>query len=206
MQVLGLSLFMAMMTSDAVAQVEPVLGEGMAYPWAVSGTRLHFYGLPDLDQPPETMVPQDSVVFGEGRGRVPIKTAPPWFLPEVLDFDNNRVAMRVRTLARDWVEVVVNRTTGQTAWVRRNVVNFQPWPSFWLATDKVSALDEAANPVRLKPLDHAAVLADASIPLAVLAVRGDWLMVSTNGLADRIRPTGWLRWRQGEQLLVQAAD
>ncbi|HNR55820.1 MAG TPA: hypothetical protein PKJ19_11685, partial [Flavobacteriales bacterium] len=72
-----------------------------------------------------------------------------------------------------------------------------------LGVNTVEILDPAANPIRLKPLEHAAILADgANALLTPVAVQGDWLQVRTHELADRMPPTGWVRWRRGDQLLV----
>jgi hypothetical protein len=47
------------------------------------------------------------------------------------------------------------------------------------------------------------------LPLAPLAARGDWLRVAPGHLADRIAPSGWIRWRApsatGGRLLVSYA-
>ena len=70
--------------------------------------------------------------------------------------------------------------------------------------NSVEIFDPETNPIRIKPLDHASIMADgADALLKPLAVQGDWLMVDTSGLADRIAPTGWIRWRDGERLLVR---
>jgi hypothetical protein len=178
------------------------VGLGFVQPRLLSGQRLYFYARPDADQLAEMMTPVDSLVFGAGRQHVDITMAPPWFWPEVMKLDYDLLFLRALTLTKNWIEVVVNTETGQTSWVDRHAVAFIDWPDFLLDVYAVEVTDPAANKVLLKPLDHAAVLADASIPLTPLAVQGSWLQVSTNGLADRIVPTGWIRWRDGDRLLI----
>ena len=117
-----------------------------------------------------------------------------------LDYD--LLFLRAKTLTRNWIEVVVNRETGQASWIDRHAVEFIHWPTFLLDVVAVEVHDPEGNPVRVKPLDHASVLADATLPLRPLAIQGSWLQVSTNGLADRIAPTGWIRWRDGDRLLI----
>ena len=117
-----------------------------------------------------------------------------------LDYD--LLFLRAKTLTRNWIEVVVNRETGQTSWIDRHAVECIHWPTFLLNVVAVEVNDPEGNPVRVKPLDHASVLADATLSLQPLAIQGSWLQVSTNGLADRIAPTGWIRWRDGDRLLI----
>lgn len=81
-------------------------------------------------------------------------------------------------------------------------MQFVGWPELLLAVHSVEALDAEANPVRVRPLDDAPVLSTVRAPLPTLAVQGDWLMVATGHLADRIRPEGWIRWRRDDRLLV----
>ena len=66
------------------------------------------------------------------------------------------------------------------------------------------SMDPEANPLRTRPTDSAPIL--ATVPegwrLRPLAIRGDWVQVSPLGLADRITPSGWVRWTAGSRLLV----
>ena len=179
------------------------VGVGMAMPHLFDGHRLYFYGIPDFDQVPDDMTPIDSVVFAQGQQHVEITTAPPWFWPEVMKLDYDLLFLRAKTLSKNWVEVVVNRETGRTGWIDRQAVRFVDWPQFLLDVHSIEILDPAANPIRIKPLDHASILAESPpIPLKVLAVQGSWLQILTDGVADRIAPTGWIRWRNGDELLI----
>ncbi len=192
----------SLLPPEAVLAVEASLGVGMVQPRLLDGQRLYFYGRPDFTQLPGMMTPLDSLVFGQGPYYVDIKSAPPWFWPEVMKLDYDLLFLRAKTLTRNWIEVVVNRETGQTRWIDRHAVECIHWPTFLLNVVAVEVNDPEGNPVRVKPLDHASVLADATLSLQSLAIQGSWLQVSTNGLADRIAPTGWIRWREGDRLLI----
>ncbi|MCB0769040.1 MAG: hypothetical protein KDC00_01385 [Flavobacteriales bacterium] len=181
----------------------PRLGLGMASPLMGLGT-FHFYNEPDLDQLPGMFRATDSLTFEKGEHFTNITSAPPWFAPAHLKLDYDLVLMKVITLSRAWMEVEVNNIDGTTRWVDRGEVDFVTWPVFIYTVNTVEIIDPEMNPIRIKPLDHASVLAEGTSALLVpIAVQGDWLMVSTNGLADRIAPTGWIRWRDGERLLVR---
>lgn len=145
----------------------------------------------------------DSVTFTPGRGRASLATAPSWLLPEVLDTARGHLAFRVRTLTPEWVEAVAHRADGRTVWLRRDRVEVVAWPDVLLQS-LVTLPDPDATPLRERPADDAPVLATTAPGwrLRPLAVRGAWLQVSTLGLADRIPPAGWVRWTDGERLLV----
>lgn len=199
----------ASMTTTILPQVDDErngparLGLGMAYPQMGMGV-FHFYAAPAMDALPNPAQATDSLTFAKGEHFTNITSAPPWFVPAHMKLDYDLLLLKVITLARNWVEVEVNAVDGTTRWVGRGEVEVVTWPEFITSVNTVEVLDVLANPVRIKPLDQAAVLADGANALLVpLAVQGDWLMVSTNGLADRIAPTGWIRWRKGDELLVK---
>ncbi|MBP6310872.1 MAG: hypothetical protein KA408_01280 [Flavobacteriales bacterium] len=186
-----------------VAQTGPVLGLGIGSPILERGV-FHFYNEPDMDQLPATFLALDSLTFAKGEHFTNITSAPPWFLPAHMKLDYDLLLLKVITLARNWVEVEVNMLDGTTRWVDRQELEIVLWPEFISTVGSVEILDPVSNPIRIKPLDHASVLADgAGALLNPLAVQGDWLMVGTSELADRIAPTGWIRWRDGERLLVR---
>ncbi|GAB5535502.1 MAG: hypothetical protein Rubg2KO_17510 [Rubricoccaceae bacterium] len=180
---------------------EAPLGLGMALVHTTDAPQpLLLYAHPAFEEVPhevpvEIATVTDSVTFIPGRGRPSIGTAPPGFLPEVLDIQRGRIALRIETLATDWVEVVTNRADGRTAWIRRDRVEVMSWPTVLLLF--LVTVDPDANPLRTQPTEDAPILATTTPDwqLRPLAVRGDWLLVSTLGLADRIPPSGWIRWR-----------
>lgn len=188
---------------DLYASVSDLpMGIGMASPHLVPGV-LRMYGQPDLFDPFHRPAVSDSVVFVQGEHHVEISYAPPWFVPAHMKLDYDLLLLRALTVSQNWIEVVVNEHDGRTAWILRHDLELRLWHAFLLSVVAVETLDPATNPIRIKPLDHAAILADgANALLKPLAVRGDWLLVETHQMADRIQPTGWIRWREGDRLLV----
>ncbi len=182
--------------------VERPLGMGMVSPNLAPGV-LRFYTAPDLDQLSDRSIATDSLVFVQGEHDIDIAYAPPWFLPAHLKLDYGLLMMRAITISRNWVEVELNSTDGRTLWIDRGNAHVMLWEEFMLGVVAVEILDPESNPIRVKPMDHAGILADgANALLKPLAVRGEWLLVATHQLADRIQPTGWVRWRDGDRLLV----
>ncbi|NBC15903.1 MAG: hypothetical protein GVY18_01160 [Bacteroidetes bacterium] len=178
------------------------LGVGIVMPSLDPAQPLYVYGVSDLDTLPEALSPQDSVVFRAGPHYVDIATAPPWFVPRTMKLDYGLLHLRAKTLARHWIEVVVNERTGATRWVDRSAVRFEPWPVFLLGVVTVEVDDPTANPIRSGPDATAPVRARSAAFLRPLAVQGDWLRVGPSPLADEQVPTGWIRWREGGRLLI----
>lgn len=180
------------------------LGIGMARPHLQAGGTLYFYGVRDVTVMPDQLVPQDSLTFKQGEHFVEIATAPPWFWPEVTKLDYNLLYLRAKTVSRNWLEVVVNRQSGQTAWVDRQAVECVLWPDFLLSVYAVELLDPTNNPMRIKPLLHASPVAlPERAQLKPLAMQGDWLRVEILDDAGQARVTGWIRWRDAQGLLIR---
>lgn len=161
-----------------------------------------FASLPD-DLTPATATLLDSLTFRPGRGRAAVATVPEGFAPELLEADAGHIGLRVLTLSRLWAEVALDEA-GRTAWVPLDRLEMHAWAEVLPNVFAVAAPDPEANPIRTAAADDAPVLAttDSGWPLRPLAVRGDWVLVSTLGLADRIAPSGWMRWRRGGRLAV----
>lgn len=179
------------------------LGIGIVSPTITPGRPLFFYNSPDYDVDPSSLKPADSITFEKGEYYTDIATAPPWLSPEHIKLDYQILNFRAVTYSQNWIEVIVNNTNGQTAWVNRQDVGYKEWGTFLTEVVAVEIIDVDKNPIRIKPLDHAGILAQVpGAQLRPIAVKGDWLLVSTVGLADRIVPTGWIRWRHGDVLLI----
>ena len=182
------------------------VGIGLVMPHQRPGASLYFYGQPGFDRLPSDVAPTDSLTFTRREHYIDIATAPPWFAPVHMKMDYNVLMMRALTISRNWVEVEVNQFDGRRQWIDRHAVRFVDWPTFLAEVNSIEALDPINNPIRTKPLPHAAILADSQDALLrPLAVRDEWVQVSTNGLADRIPPTGWIRWRNDDGFSIRYA-
>ena len=205
---LGLSAVASAQHGLPEAAPDAPLGLGLAVVRVTAAPPpLRFYAHPALANAPDAVAPEgatvvDSVTFAPRRGRASLATAPPWFLPEILDIAHGHAALRVVTLSDIWVEAVANRADGRTVWLRRDRVEVVGWPEVLLHSLVTLRAPEAG--LRQRPALDAPLLATAPADwrFRVLAVRGDWLEVSTLGLADRIPPAGWIRWRADDRLLV----
>ncbi|MCB0488570.1 MAG: hypothetical protein R2820_10235 [Cyclobacteriaceae bacterium] len=178
-------------------------GIGIAWVAPSPDRPLRFYSKPDFDSAPYQLKAIDSVTFAKGEHYIDIATAPPWLAPEYIKLDYDQFLFRVVTYSQNWIEVIVNNMNGQTFWVDAQAVEYKDWGTFLTGVVAVEVLDTDKNPIRGKALDQASIIASVQgAQLRPIAVKGDWLMVSTVGLADRIVPTGWIRWKKGDQLLI----
>lgn len=185
-----------------IARADLPVGLGVAQVSPQPGGVLRFYGPPQLGELPADAPPAATVRFRAALPSVDIAEAPPWLVPEHLKMDYEIFLLRVTRLTPHWAEVIGNTTTGETWWVDRAGIRFASWPEFLLDVSSVEAFAPEANPVRARPLDSSPVLSTAGGALRVLAVQGDWIQVDTSELADRMPPDGWMRWRDGDRLLV----
>lgn len=180
-------------------------GMGMAKPHLSHGKLIYFYHLFPIGMQPYQIRPFDSLLIHKGLNHFEIYYAPAWFFPEVMKLDYDMLLLRTIATSRDWLEVVVNKLTGQTCWISTTDADFTDWTSFLLNVHSVELIDPEASPLRFNSTDDAGIVATTPerFPLQPLAIKGDFMMVSTRGLADRIRPYGWIRWRKNDRLLIR---
>ena len=134
---------------------------------------------------------------------IDIAAASSWFVPEAMKLDYDILQLRATTIARTWIEVIVNTQTGKKAWVKRDAVEYVGWPDFLLSVYSVELIAPANNPLRIKPLDHAAqVVNPGRNSLTVHAISADWMKVSIEGSPGSIPKLGWIRWKKGDQMLI----
>lgn len=183
-------------------QHQPI-GEGIVKPRIVAGTTLYLYSGVLIDELLKQTLPPDSLVFKQGQNNIDIAAAPTWFVPEAMKLDYDILHLRATTIARTWIEVIVNKQTGKRAWVKKEAVEFVGWPDFLLSIFSVELITPANNPLRIKPLDNAAEVINAGKnSLTPHAVSGDWMKVSIGGSPGSIPKLGWIRWKKGDQALI----
>ncbi|MEO0557972.1 MAG: hypothetical protein AAF170_07295 [Bacteroidota bacterium] len=200
------SLFALAISASASSQDLP-LGFGIASPTHLSADRpLYLYS--SADGHPSTATPLDSLTVSEGPHHAELATAPPWLDPEAVRLDYDLLTFRVIALRRYWVEVVVHtrdvRWPPRTMWLDREAVRFVPWAAYLLEIHSIETSEAA--PVFASPADPTPPIGwtTAERRLHVLEVRHTWARVA---LADATEaeagPLGWVRWHDGEHLLVQ---
>lgn len=200
-----LLLILTMLLAGATAPggSDDALGLGLVQPQLVAGEVLLLYGGRAAEGGPDLRIPPDTLVFVQGAHFVEVH-APPWIFPEAMKLDYDLLFFRARTLSRTWIEIVANRRTGETRWVRREAVRFLPWTDFLLDVAAVDVRDAATNPLRQAPDEASERLPlPAEAVLRPLAIRDQWMLVAVaeeiGGATVRV---GWLRWNDGARLLI----
>ncbi len=180
------------------------MGIGIAQVHLKADQSIYFYSKPKVDQVPEQISPVDSVTLRDSPNGIDIATAPRWLVPERLKLDYQIFQFLVVAQHRSFVEVVVNKTNGQTAWMSRTQLSYKDWSSFLLEVSAIQPLDWDNNPLRTKPLTHAPPLLeiDAQYRLQPLTIEGNWIEVHVLDHDQQAIGKGWLQWRSNTKLLI----
>ncbi|MCP9237726.1 hypothetical protein [Lewinella sp. JB7] len=191
---------------DTVMKVEQDGGtalEGYGFvgaPFNREGLKLYFYPGTDYFE-----APVDSLVYDTEGYRNTLVYAPPYLLPYYLKEDYESLYFRLTGTHGNRVQIELNADTGQRGWVDRPAVSIFYWPDFLQSVFAVYPLDPATNPVRQRPLPHAAAETNITADEILLSerVEGDWIFVRAFVEGDSETGfSGWIRWRDGDRLLV----
>ena len=178
------------------------MGIGMVSVLPVDGKVLLFYSKPEHFELPNGQTATDSLTFKSRQHYVDIATAPPWFVPEYSKLDYGILQLKAIIVNRNWVEVVVNRSSGQTAWVYLQDVEFATWPEFLLQVHSVELLRPEDFLPRIKPMDHAEPISnvDPGGFFYPISIKDDWMEVHPDHELDSQM---WIRWRRDGKLLIK---
>jgi len=159
---------------------ETEMGLGMVKPDFYNRKVIYFYGFPNLEKPVSDHKPTDSLVFMQTEhNQIDISYAPPWFYPEHQKLDYDILYFKLLTMNRDWVQVELNKKTGQSAWMSRNDVSVLLWQEFLLNVFSIENLDPKSNLLRIKPLVHASeVMIKEYEIMAPVMIKDSWLKVN----------------------------
>ncbi|MEQ9414145.1 MAG: hypothetical protein RIF39_09960 [Cyclobacteriaceae bacterium] len=181
------------------------LGLGMMRPDFYSKRVLYFYNSPTLGKSVSDHTPSDSLVFGQSdHHQYDILYAPPWFFPAHMKMDYEVLYMKVILQGKDWMQVEVNKQTGQSSWVDVSEVKLFNWPQFLLIVNSVENPDHQNNPLRVRPLEQAGLWKGAAYEWMIPdLVNENWMKVSLRDKDMRVVGEGWLRWRNDKNLLIR---
>jgi len=183
-------------------QNQPPMGLGMATPKFYENHVLYFYGNPSLEKPVSEHAPTDSLVFKRSEMGVEITYAPSWFAPAHLKMDYELLFIRVLSVNRDFIEVMVNEFNGQTVYMDRTKTELRYWPDFLLMINSVEPLSPENNPVRVKPLSYAGLVSTPYSFLKLLRVSDQWIQVELLDDNFKSHGKGWIKWQENGKLLI----
>ncbi|HRP91853.1 MAG: hypothetical protein IT276_01255 [Ignavibacteriaceae bacterium] len=183
---------------------ETEMGLGMVKPDFYNRKVIYFYGFPNLEKPVSDHKPTDSLVFMQTEhNQIDISYAPPWFYPEHQKLDYDILYFKLLTMNRDWVQVELNKKTGQSAWMSRNDVSVLLWQEFLLNVFSIENLDPKSNLLRIKPLVHASeVMIKEYEIMAPVMIKDSWLKVNLFDKDFNIVGEAWLQWQYNGRLMI----
>lgn len=111
--------------------------------------------------------------------------------------------MAVTDETDDWVEVIYNNRTGETAWIKKDdPYKFMTWIYFYNTYGRKYGLyllkdaPEEVKNIMSGPDETSQFISKMNMPskIKLNAIRGNWALVSVLDL-DRTPKTGYIRWR-----------
>lgn len=117
--------------------------------------------------------------------------------------DRNLALLTVVDETEDWVKVVYNSKTGNSAWLKKDdPYKFMPWGTFYNIYGKKYGLyqlkqaPESSNVIRVGADNFAQVVGELNMPKKIVlsVIKGNWALVSVVDL-DKYPKTGFVRWR-----------
>ncbi len=179
------------------------MGLGMVAPNIYEHKDVLFYGIPNLEKAVSDHTPTDRLKFKRSETDITISYAPPWFVPAHMKMDYEILKLRLISVSHDFIEVVVNERTGQTAYMDRSKNKLQFWPEFLLSVSSVEPISRENNPVRVKPLTHAGLVTKQYAFLKPLNIKREWMRVELLNDNFKSLGKGWIKWQGEGELLIK---
>lgn len=179
-------------------------GLGFFKPDFFNRSVLYFYGSPNFEKPVSDHTPADSVVFRQSDGnRIDIAYAPPWLVPDHLKMDYDILYFKIKSINRDFVEVIVNKTTNRNAYVNRQAGQIIYWPDFLLSVHSVEFPPNQTQTIRIKPLNYAGQVNEDFVFMKPLRIQENWMEVQLQDGDFQKTGNGWIQWRNEHELLIE---
>ncbi|MCB0462682.1 MAG: hypothetical protein KDC81_08265 [Flavobacteriaceae bacterium] len=192
-----------LMNYEVKIQSESEMGLGMFTPNFYENKVLYFYGNLTQGKSVQEHMPTDSITFKQREyGGFDIATAPPWLVPDHLKLDYDMLHFKVKSISHDFIEVVVNTTNNQTAFVDRYAGKLQYWPEFLLGIHSVEFLQPSNYKVYVKPLDYAGTVATPYSFMRPVKIQNEWMYVELQGDDFKEVGKGWIRWQKDGKMLI----
>jgi len=193
----------ASLQTNQATTYKPPMGLGMAAPDFYNNKEIFFFGNPNLEKAVSDHTPTEKLTFNRSEKGISIKTAPPWFVPAHLKMDYDVLNLRLISVSHEFIEVMVNKRTGQTTYMDRSKNKLIYWPEFLLSINSVEPVSREDNPVRIKTLNHAAVVPIPYSFLKPLKIRRQWMQVELQDDDYKSHGKGWIKWQDKGDLIIR---
>jgi hypothetical protein len=138
-----------------------------------------------------------------------LKTEQTWLKPEVLWLDYSQFNFRCKSINGEWLELIVNNDNGLTYWIKRNkATKFLTWEEYLSGMFGVDRLADNKQKIRKQPSDTAEEMKyEGRDCFKVKSLRGDWIEIFSTDRNDgknrnKIK-SGWIKWRRGDELMIE---
>lgn len=133
-----------------------------------------------------------------------------WLKPEVLLLDYSSFIFRCKTQTNDWFEVFVNNENDKSLWLKKSeLTKFLSWETYLQKMFGVARLSNQSQKIRKQPNDNSEEIKYSGHDcFQVKSMNEDWIEIFTADYCDnndsktKIK-SGWLKWRQGNRLLIE---
>jgi hypothetical protein len=178
-------------------------GMGFFAPDFYSNRVCYFYGDPNFEKTISDHTPIDSMNFIQNaNNQFEIATAPPWLVPEVMKLDYDLLYFKIISLSHEFVEIVVNKHTHQTAFVDRSDGKIILWPEFLLSVHSVEFIDKNKEKIHVRPFEASAINSSSYQFLQPIRIRAEWMEVALIDDTYTKVGKGWIRWQRDNKLTV----
>ncbi|MCK4979581.1 MAG: hypothetical protein KAS62_04250, partial [Candidatus Delongbacteria bacterium] len=134
-----------------------------------------------------------------------------WLKPEALSLDYSAFTFRCVEEKDNWLEVIVNNENGKTYWLKKtDLTIFYSWENYLKEMFGIERIPDQPQKIRTSPNDDSEEIDyEGQDCFVVRSMKGDWIEITTPGYCDKIFTdfktpikTGWIRWREGNKLLI----
>ncbi len=187
--------------SSAIADSD--MGLGLFSPDFYKDSVLYFYGNINLEKSVAAHVAHDSITFKTNEyDQIEIATAPPWLAPHYLKLDYDIFYFRLKSVGRDFAEIVGNEQTNQTTYVHKASGDILFWPQFLLKVHTVEFISGKAQQIKIKPLDQASNNNTSYKFMKPLSIQQNWMLVELQNANFSPVGKGWIKWKFEGELLI----
>ncbi len=193
----------ALLDKTSTMPANKKVGIGFFQPKFYEKSVLHFYGNPNLKKSVSDHTPFDSIVFRRlEQGGFEITQAPPWLVPEHMKLDYDMLYFKIKSLGREFAEVIVNAQTQRTTYVNKYDGKVVSWPDFLLSAHSIEFPSDSHQRVKARPFENAS---DLKVPFSFLRpvlIQEEWMQVELWDENFESVGKGWVRWKKEGELLI----
>lgn len=182
------------------------LGIGLVSIKIDSSNHLYFYKTPGVSLPIRRIEFFDDKIIN-GWNIVDVEKNKKWMSAEELDMEIPIIIFRCKSKRNGWLQVIVNNETGKSFWIKDDTnATYLSWETY---LKEWPVGKNTPQKIRVSPSDYSKeVFYTGNNYFGVKSMKEDWIEIFSldNGNdyteASSKVSSGWIRWRNGNNLLV----